>query len=265
MGWIVFTVNVILAGTIFAVALSAGVLVLLEIGRRIGVRQLTEEGETASKGLGAIEGAIFGLLGLILAFSFSGALTRFDARRHLVVEEANDIGTAWLRVALLPADAQPPMRDLFRRYLDSRIEVYRKVPDMEAVKSEQARSAKLQSEIWVLAVSSTREVGTAQAPMLLLPALNAMFDITTTRTEAARVHPPLMIFGMLGALTLACSLFAGYDMAIRRRLNVLHSVAFAAVLSVTAYVIIDLEYPRLGFIQISDSDQVLVDLRKSMN
>jgi hypothetical protein len=56
-----------------------------------------------------------------------------------------------------------------------------------------------------------------------------------------------MIFGMLGALTLACSLFAGYDMAIRRRLNVLHSVAFAVVLSVTAYVIIDLEYPRLGF------------------
>jgi hypothetical protein len=148
VGWIVFTVNVILAGTIFAVALSAGVLVLLEIGRRIGVRQLAEEGETASKGLGAIEGAIFGLLGLILAFSFSGALTRFDARRHLVVEEANDIGTAWLRVALLPADAQPPMRDLFRRYLDSRIEVYRKVPDMEAVKAEQARSAKLQSEIW---------------------------------------------------------------------------------------------------------------------
>ena len=76
--------------------------------------------------------------------------------------------------------------------------------------------------------------------MLLLPALNSMFDITTTRTEAARVHPPLMIFAMLGALTLACSLFAGYDMAIRRRLNVMHSVAFAVVLSVTAYVIIDL-------------------------
>ena len=76
MGWLVFTVNIILPETIFAVALSAGVLVLLEIGRRIGVRQLNEgEGETASKGLGAIEGAIFGLLGLILAFSFSGAWT----------------------------------------------------------------------------------------------------------------------------------------------------------------------------------------------
>src|SRR3977135_2316934 len=133
--------NVILAGTIFAVALSAGILVLLEIGRRIGLRQLAEEGESASKGLGAIEGAIFGLLGLILAFSFSGALTRFDARRHLVVEEANDIGTAWLRIALLPADGQPHMRDLFRRYLDSRIEAYRKVPQMEAVKGPSADAA----------------------------------------------------------------------------------------------------------------------------
>jgi hypothetical protein len=128
--------NVILAGTIFAIVLSARILVLLEIGRRIGLRQLAEEGESASKGLGAIEGAIFGLLGLILAFSFSGALTRFDARRHLVVEEANDIGTAWLRIALLPADAQSHMRDLFRRYLDSRIEVYRKGPQMDAVVRE---------------------------------------------------------------------------------------------------------------------------------
>jgi hypothetical protein len=136
---------------------------------------------------------------------------------------------------------------------------------MEAVKAELARSANLQSEIWALAISSSREAETAQAPMLLLPALNAMFDITTMRTEAARAHPPLMIFAMLAALTLACSLFAGYDMAIRRRLDVLHSIAFSLVLSVTAYVIIDLEYPRLGFIQVRDSDRVLVDLRRSMN
>jgi len=91
-----------------------------------------------------------------------------------------------------------------------------------------------------------------------------MFDITTTRTEAAKNHPPLITFVMLGALTLACSLFAGYDMSIRRRLNVLHSIAFAVALSVTAYVIIDLEYPRLGLVQVIDSDQVLIDLRKGM-
>jgi hypothetical protein len=63
------------------------------------------------------------------------------------------------------------MRNLFRRYLDSRIEVYRNVPQMEAMKAELARSANLQSEIWTLAISSSREAGTAKAPMLLLPGL----------------------------------------------------------------------------------------------
>ena len=201
---------------------------------------------------------------MILAFSFSGALARFDARRHLVVAEANAIGTAFLRIDLLPTDAQAPMRDLFRRYLDSRIEAYRKLPDIEAVKAELARSEKLQSEIWSLAVSSSQKSAIPQAMMVLLPALNAMIDITTTRTEAAILHSPPIIWVMLGTLTFACALFAGYDMAGRKHLNLLHSAAFAVVLAVTVYVIIDLEYPRIGLIQMSDSDRVLVQLRESM-
>lgn len=257
--------NILALGFAFSVILFAGVLLFVAFGRRIGLRRLAEEGESAARGFGAVEGAVFGLLGLVLAFLFSGALSRFDARRHLVVEEANDIGTAWLRIDMLPSTAQPAMRDLFRRYLDSRIEVYRKLPDLDAAKTELTRSAKLQGEIWTLAVSSSQQGGMGAAPMLLLPALNAMFDITTTRTEAARVHPPLVVFVMLGVLSLACSLFAGYDMAARPRWNPLHSIAFATVLSVTVYVIVDFEFPRLGLIQMKDSDEVLLDLRKSMD
>jgi len=256
--------NPVFFGAIFALLLATGIIVLLEVGRRIGARRLAEEGETAAKGFGAIESAVFALLGLILAFSFSGALARFDARRHLVVAEANDIGTAFPRIDLLPTDAQAPMRDLFRRYLDSRIETYRKLPDTEAAQTELARSLKLQSEIWSLAVSSSQKSTTPQAMMVLLPALNAMIDITTTRTEAAILHSPPIIWVMLGTLTFACALFAGYDMAGRKHLNLLHSAAFAVVLAVTVYVIIDLEYPRLGLIQMSDSDRALVQLRESM-
>jgi hypothetical protein len=257
--------NIAVSSAILSAALLAGILLLIETGRRIGTRRLSEEGESASKGFGALVGAVFGLLGLVLAFLFSGALTRFDSRRHLVVEEANEIGTAWLRVDLLPAESQPAMRELFRRYLDSRMEVYQRLPDLAAAKAELDRSVALQGEIWVLAVAASQKTGTNAAPMLLLSSLNAMFDITTTRTEAARLHPPLVIFVMLGVLALACSLFAGYDMASRPRLNLLHSVAFAIVLSVTVYVIIDLEFPRIGLIRMTDSDQVLVELRKSMN
>lgn len=257
--------NMVLMGALFAAALFIGILLLLALGRRIGARNLAREGEISQKGLGALEGAIFALLGLVLAFTFSGALARFDARRQLVVEEANAIGTAWLRVDLLPESAREPMRGLFRSYLDSRIETYRKVPDMTAVEAELARSAELQGQIWKLAVSSSPENGSPLGQMLLLPALNAMIDITTTRTEAARIHPPLVVFAMLGVLTLACALFAGYDMAVRRRLNPLHSLAFALVLAVTVYVIVDLEYPRMGLIRVTDSDEVLRELRESMN
>lgn len=257
--------SIIAAGIAFSVVLFLGILLLMGVGKRIGAKRIAEEGEAASKGFGAVEGAVFGLLGLILAFLFSGALTRFDERRHLVVEEANDIGTAWLRVDLLPPDSQPPMRDLFRRYLDSRIELYRKLPDLDAAKAELARSQALQTDIWKLAVPSSQTSASPSATMLLLPALNAMFDITTTRTEATRLHPPTVIMAMLGVLALACSLFAGYDMATRHRWNLLHSVAFALVLSVTVYVIIDLEYPRIGLIKMTDSDEVLVALRQGMN
>lgn len=256
--------NPVFFGAAFATGLAAGIIALLEAGRRIGARRLAEEGEAAFKGFGAIESAVFALLGLILAFSFSGALSRFDARRHLVVEEANDIGTAFLRLGLLPPDAQPALRDLFRQYLDSRIATYQKLPDMEAVKAELAQSVKLQNQIWSQAVSSAQKSPTPQATMLLLPALNAMIDITTTRTEAAKVHSPPIIWIMLAVLTFACALFAGYDMAGRKHLNLLHSAAFAMVLAVTVYVIVDLEYPRLGLIQMSSSDQVLSELRESM-
>ena len=89
---------------LFVGLLFLGMLVCLEIGLRLGRRTKVAEG--AKQGLGIIEGAMFTLLGLLVAFTFSGAAERFEGRRHLIVEEANDIGTAYLRVDLLPADAQ---------------------------------------------------------------------------------------------------------------------------------------------------------------
>ena len=269
--------NLAFLGILFTVLLFLSILGMIETGRRIGRKRFESEGESAGKGFTAVEGAIFGLLGLVLAFSFSGALTRFDARRQLVIKEANDIGTAWMRIDLLPPDVQAPMRELFRKYLDARLEAYSNASHREMVKSALERAAGIQKEIWALAVESRRPGGGAeaagggslvsgmQAQMLLLPALNAMFDTGTSQQETVRFHPPTIIFIMLGSLILACALFAGYDMGGRRNVNLLHSVGFALVLSVTMYVIIDVEYPRLGFIRMSDSDDVLRNIRKGMD
>jgi hypothetical protein len=101
--------------------------------------------------------------------------------------------------------------------------------------------------------------------MLLLPALNEMIDITTTRLMATRVHPPGIIFAMLVVLTLAGALLAGHAMASHPRWSWMHALALATVMAATIYIIIDLEYPRLGFIRVDGADEVLVDLRKSMD
>jgi len=246
------------------IGLFLGMLVLLEVGRRIGVRRMLNDPEGARAGVGAVEGAVFGLLGLLVAFTFSGAAARFDVRRQLIVEETNAIGTAYLRIDLLPPDAQPPLREGFRQYLDSRLEAYRKLPDIQAAKEELTRSAALQSRIWSQAVAGCQKAGSQQATILLLPALNQMIDITTTRTMAAQIHPPIVIFAMLGALALAGSMLAGYSMAGGKTRSWTHMLALAAMLAVTVYVILDIEYPRLGLIQVNAFDQALADLRQTM-
>ena len=101
--------------------------------------------------------------------------------------------------------------------------------------------------------------------MLLLPALNAMIDITTTRTMATLMHPPAVVFVMLFGLALAASLLAGYGMTGSKVRSWFHMLGFALVVAVSVYVILDIEYPRLGLIQVNAFDQALVDLRQSMN
>jgi hypothetical protein len=124
----------------------------------------------------------------------------------------------------------------------------------------------LQNEIWRQAVAASRAEGAApSAPMLLLPALNAMIDITTTQVMAAQIHPPVVIFGMLFAVALTASALAGYSMAASPTRRWFHVIGFALVVAVTVYVILDIEYPRLGLIRVDAFDQALVELRASMD
>jgi CDP-diglyceride synthetase len=250
---------------LIALGLFAAMVALLEVGRRIGIHRKRKDPEGAREGVGAVEGAIFGLLGLLIAFTFSGAAARFDDRRHLIVEEANAIGTAYLRVDLVAPDLQPALRDRFRRYVDARLHVYRNVEDTTATQAALAEGGRLQQDIWSQAIAATRASGShPNLTMLLLPALNAMIDITTTRLMAARMHPPVIIFVMLVALALAAALLAGHGMSKAKTRSWTHVVALSAALSVALYVILEIEYPRLGLIRVDAFDAALADLRDTM-
>jgi hypothetical protein len=253
------------AGGAIALGLFVGIVGMLEIGRFLGARAIARGGSVNPAGTEALQTAVFALLGLMIAFTFSGALTRFDLRRAQVVDEANAVGTAYLRIALLPAPAQPALRERMRSYVDARIATYSKLPDIDAARAEAAASQQLQNEIWRDAVAALALPETAAGTnILLVPALNEMFDLATTRLAATQMHPPLVVYAMLIGLGLAAALLAGYHAAADRAHGWLHQVGFAAIVSLTVYVNIDMEFPRLGLIRLDAIDQVLVSTRAGM-
>src|SRR5215467_13565539 len=240
------------------------ILVFVWMGRRIGAQRSREETERERVGLVTVETAIYGLLALIIAFTFSGATSRFDTRRTQTVQEANAIGTAYLRLDLLPAAAQPALRMKFRAYTDARMAVYGALPDMKASDAHAARAVKWQAEIWTDSIAALRNAP-PQASLLVIPALNDMIDITTTRAIALRTHTPGVILGALVVLTLACSLLVGYGLAGGNAFATnFHMIGFALMMTVTIYVILDLDHPRAGLIRLDYVDQAFKDLRAGM-
>ncbi|MDQ1452165.1 MAG: hypothetical protein QOK38_2031 [Acidobacteriaceae bacterium] len=228
-------------------------LVMIELGRRFRLKHKAPPEGTA------IESSIFALFGLLLAFTFSGAVARYDAHRQLLVKETNAIGTAYLRLDLLPPAAQPALRQLFRDYTDSRRHLY------DAVSNEVSPATEhLQREIWQRSVAAASSPGAnVDATKMLLPALNDMIDITSTRRNAFNMHPPEIVFLLLFVFSAGAAFLGGYSMAVRGR-SWFHMFALSMAVTLTIYATLEIEYPRRGLIRLKDTDNTLLDLRNSM-
>ena len=253
----------IFQAALFSSLLFLGVLLCLHIGWQLGRRRLRANGEDSVAGLGALEGAIYALMGLLVAFTFTGAAARFEQRRDLITQEVNAIGTAWLRLDLLEPETRGEVKTLFKQYLDVRIDTYAHATET-GVAGWLTKGAELQSAIWTRLAAAARQDSTPRTASLVLPPVNEMFDLATTRLLATRRHPPIAIYLMLGSMVLVSALLAGFGMAKANSQSRLHLVSFAAVLSAAIYLIIDLEFPRLGLLRVDDFDQAFVQLRQSM-
>jgi len=253
-----------LIAALFAVGLFAGVYACLRAGWRLGRRRLHKHGEEGFAGLGALEGGVFGLAGLLIAFTFTSAASRFDARRDLITKQANAIGTAWLRLDLLPAGHRAEIQGLFRAWMDELLAMRGHLGAATVVEASLARLAEMQEAIWTKSVAGARSDPTVPATQVLLPALNDMFDTTSDRVLATRRHPPGAIFVLLTVFVLASALMAGYGMARAKETSRLHTIGFAAVMALAVYLILDLEYPRLGLVRVDRFDQALIELRATM-
>lgn len=259
------TITPLIASVLTAVSLFLGMLAFVQLGRMQGRRSLRATPDTSRAGIGVIEGAVFALMGLLIAFSFSSAAARFEGRRALIVQDAVAIGTAYQRLDLLPEPYRTTLRTKFRELVDSRIRISQNAADSDAVARELQYTYDYEKAIWNLAIEGCRTPEAATSRNLILPPINAVFDLGAERYAASRTHIPATIMGFLIFLLMAGSFLAGFGLAASPGKNRVHSIAFAGILASAVYVIIDLEHPRVGLITLDEYDETMVELRKTMD
>lgn len=243
----------------FGVTIVFGLLAI-EAGYRLGRyrgRWLEDEKEAP---VGAIVGATLGLLAFVLAFTFGLAASRFDAKRQIVVEEANAIGTAFLRAGLLPDDSGEKVRKLLVEYVDERLD-FVQTGNIEHLLS---RSEELHYELW----KEAEAVGKKEPPSIVvgifIQSLNEVIDLHSKRVFVATQNRlPGILWSTLYLVTALTMAGVGYHEGLsqsRRSLAVLLLVsAFSIILTLVA----DLDRPQEGFLRVSQ--QAMIDVQKMMN
>lgn len=244
-----------------AVLLFVGMLLCVEVGFRLGARQLARGVDPTAPGARAVQAALLSLLVLLLAVALVGAAERARARRELLVGEANAMGTAWLRLDLLPGGAQAQARDLLRQYLELRIETFRALPDEAASREHLELAAGVQGRLWQLALAT---VGASPSAVeLVLGSLTELFEYPARRAAAQASRPPPLLLGLLAALALAGALLVGRSLAASAR-QWLPAGLFAALVAAAVFVLLDGDAPRPGAARVDGADQPLVDVRRAM-
>jgi hypothetical protein len=247
--------------------LLIGILWLsVNAGKRYGQKQLARLGGGKLEVVVVVEGAVFTLLALLVAFTFSGAYERFEIRKLHIIEEANAVNTAYKRIDLVAPDFQPALRASFRDYVDAQLQFYKDAGKVLLFKRDLSNSLQLEDKLWqqVLAASKGTQDPSGAVAQLFIPAVNAMFDTETAGMELSRIHPPVAIFLLLLSLAILSGFLAGYSTAESQSQNPLHILSYVGITALTIFIILNLEFPRIGFIRVASFDQILTDVRKQM-
>jgi len=243
-----------------ALLLFISMLLFVYFGARIGkIRAKNSAFKESASSVNYLSGLLF----FLLAFTFGMGGNRYDARRTVVIEEANAIGTALLRADLYPGQERELFRKDFRSYLEQRIAFYELKTDGKAVLRADSMAQALSAQIWKRATVLSADPQHAIASRLMIPALNDMIDITTTRYYGELAKVPESIVWML--LILACinAFYIGYASVMKGRTDWLVEIGFCLLVSVVVLFTLDVDRPRRGFVNLDTPNKVILELRKN--
>ncbi len=232
-----------------------------EAGYRMGLRIFVAKDAGRKAQIGGVQGAVLGLLGLLLGFTFAMAVSHYDGRRGLVLNEANAIGTTYLRASLLPDSHVAPVKDLLHRYTGARLNYQRLADDPDKLAEGLRVCAAIQAELWTHATAAAKEAPTAMTSTFIV-ALNETIDVDAERLAAARARIPAGVWLLL-VIVAGCGCFTtSYGAGAEGERTVLGGVFLPFLFVVVIVLIFDLSHSRQGMITVSQ--QPLVDLLQSM-
>jgi hypothetical protein len=235
------------------------VLAAIEGGYRLGSYRHRRSDREKDAPVGAMVGATLGLLAFMLAFTFGMAASRFDTRKQLVLDEANAIGTTYLRTAMLP-EQRDDVRALLRSYVDARLDAVRSGRVAEAIQ----RSEEIQGQLWSAATAVGLHHPDSIVVGLFVGSLNELIDLHAKRVTAGLRNriPGAIWLTLLTIATLSLGVM-GYHAGLVGTTRSLAIIVVAVTFSAVIVLIADLDRPQEGTLTVSQ--QALVDVRQSMN
>lgn len=263
-----FQLYVISSGMMFWVLLL-WMLLMVEIGWRLGHHLAAKYDVKKVDSSDTFLAAIFGLLALLVALTFSGASDRFDQKRHLIMNEVSTIGTAYKSVDLLAPKDQPAIRETFKNYLDTRIAIYQSDREEKISPSEiEARTQKHSAVGDLLWKEVVHAVSDTQYPQKLvaaqiLPQLSDMFEASDNQRLSIKFHPPVIIFQSLVLLCVIGALISGYNLGVQKQRDWFLTLVFIVLMTGTIFIIFTIEFPRISKISLNNFEIELMSLRKS--
>ncbi len=245
---------------IIFLGILAAIAAATEYGYRSGLRSRAAAGESGDgtadatrDHLSSLQNGLLGLLALLLGFTFAMAVQRFDARKSLVLEEANAIGTAYLRAQQLREPHRAALSGLLREYVDVRLQFAAAHDQAEGIARANARAAQLHAGMWSVATALAAETPPPPTLILMTGALNDVIDLHEKRQRALEDHVPVMVLLMLLAVAVGSMGLIGAHAGLCGRRHVGATALVAVMVTGVLSVIIDLDRPRRGLVQVSQS------------
>ncbi|TCS41272.1 hypothetical protein [Reinekea marinisedimentorum] len=244
---------------VITVALFTFMVLFNEVGFHIGRFIQNRTDEEMKTLTGAIQASILGLLALLLSFTFSMSMQRYDNRSEALISEANSIGTAMLRVQLLPVSYRSEAHRLLQKYLKYRIDAGKvDLTQIEERKVYAAQIGGVQDELWNLAVNAAYEDPRPVTTGAFITSLNDMFDSQGKRSALLQMHVPEVVIYLLFLVFIASGVILGYSSGLSGRRVLAPTIMVSFLISLIVFIIIDLDRPRRGLIQVDQSSLVLL-------